>query len=117
MFATCSTRPRAPTLALPPDDELIGDLCAVHKKDQSDGKVMAESKKEIRSRIGRSTDRGDSVVMALWASSGGWAEAYGTTGSCSKCDRLFRPDLPDGKMRTHCPHCHAKLEEPEEEAA
>ena len=110
----------SPTLALPPDDELIGDLCAVHKKDQSDGKVMAESKKEIRARIGRSTDRGDSVVMALWAASGGWAEAYGTTGSCSnpRCGRSFRPDLPDGKLRTHCPHCRAPIEsDPEDEAA
>ena len=107
----------SPALALPPDDELIGDLCSVHKKDQSDGKIIAESKKEIRARIGRSTDRGDSVVMALWAASGGWAEAYGTTGSCAKCERMFRPDLPDGSLRKNCPHCKAPLEEPEDEAA
>ena len=105
------------TLAIPPDDELIGDLTAMHKKDMSDGRIMAEPKDDIRKRLGRSTDKGDAVVQAVQAATGGWAEAYGTTGLCAKCDRMFRPDLPDGKMRTHCPHCKAKLEEPEDEAA
>ena len=91
----------------------------MHKKDMSDGRIMAEPKDEIRKRLGRSTDKGDAVVQAIQAASGGWAEAYGTTGSCTnpKCGRTFRPDLPDGKMRTHCPHCKVKLEETEDEAA
>ena len=107
------------TLALPPDDELIGDLTCVHKKIFSDGKILAELKDDVRKRIGRSTDKGDAVIMALWACQDSWLEAYGTTGECTnpKCGEFFRPDLPDGKMRTHCPHCRAKLEEPEEEAA
>ena len=107
------------TLALPPDDELIGDLACVHKKIFSDGKILAEPKEDVRKRIGRSTDKGDSAVMALWAAQGSWLEAYWATGECTnpKCGEVFRPDLPDGSMRTHCPRCHSKLEEPELEDA
>ena len=106
-------------LALPPLDELAGDLTAMHYKYTSDGKIQVESKDEIRKRIGRSTDLGDMVMQACSPSAGSWADAYGVTGLCTnpKCGEMFRPDLPDGTMRTHCPHCRAKLEEPEEEAA
>jgi hypothetical protein len=104
-------------LALPPLDELAGDLTAMHYKYTSDGKIQVESKDEIRKRIGRSTDLGDMVMQACSPSAGSWADAYGVTGICSKCDQMFRPDLPDGKMRTHCPHCKAKLEDLEDEAA
>jgi hypothetical protein len=55
-----------PTLALPPDDLLIGDLTAPHWKTTSAGKIQVESKDEIRKRIGRSTDDGDAVVMAFY---------------------------------------------------
>ena len=50
-------------IALPPDDELIGDLTAPHWKVTSGGKIQVESKDEIRKRLGRSTDTGDPVVM------------------------------------------------------
>ena len=53
------------TIALPPDDFLIGDLTAPHWKTTSTGKIQIESKDEIRKRIGRSTDDGDAVVMAF----------------------------------------------------
>ena len=53
-----------PTLALPDDEELIGDLCAPKWRINSGGKVQIESKDEIRKRLGRSTDAGDAVVMA-----------------------------------------------------
>jgi hypothetical protein len=53
-------------IALPPDDRLIGDLCAPHWKMTSSGKVQIESKDEIRKRLGRSTDDGDAVVMAFF---------------------------------------------------
>lgn len=102
-------------LALPPDDELIGDLTAIHKKERSDGKIIAEPKDDIRKRIGRSTDRGDAVSMALWAASGGWHDAYGTM-CCPSCTRPFMREA-DGKPRTHCPFCKEPLDEPESEAA
>lgn len=52
-------------IALPPDDELIGDLTAPHWKVTSAGRIQIESKDEIRKRLGRSTDTGDPVVMAF----------------------------------------------------
>lgn len=54
-----------PTLCLPDDDELVGDLCAPRWKMTSAGKIQVEGKDEIRRRLGRSTDRGDAVVQCL----------------------------------------------------
>lgn len=53
-------------IALPPDDQLTGDLTAPHWKVMSGGKIKVESKEEIIKRLGRSTDDGDAVVMAFW---------------------------------------------------
>ena len=62
--------------ALPPDDELIGDLTAPRWRVTSNGRIQVESKDDafldadgnkpesLRQRLGRSTDRGDAVVMA-----------------------------------------------------
>lgn len=52
-------------VALPDDDELVGELAAPRWKPTSRGRVLVESKDEIRKRIGRSTDRADAVVMAF----------------------------------------------------
>lgn len=57
------------TLALPPDDLLVGDLTAPHWRVNSRGQIQVEGKDEIRRRLGRSTDSGDAVVMALWVPS------------------------------------------------
>lgn len=54
-----------PTVGLPPDDELIGDLTAPHWWINSSGKVQVESKDDIRKRLGRSTDAGDAVVQVM----------------------------------------------------
>ena len=59
---------RGSKLALPPDDMLTGDLTAPHWRPSSGGKILLESKDDIRKRIGRSTDDGDAVVMAFWQS-------------------------------------------------
>lgn len=53
-------------LALPPDDMLLGDLTAPKWFITSAGRIKVESKDDIKKRIGRSTDRGDAVVMAFW---------------------------------------------------
>jgi hypothetical protein len=53
-------------IALPPDDELKADLCAVHWHNTPRG-VLLEPKDAIRNRIGRSPDKGDAVVMCLEA--------------------------------------------------
>lgn len=52
-------------VALPPDDLLIGDLTAPKWRVLSGGKILIESKDEIRKRLGRSTDTGDAVVMVM----------------------------------------------------
>lgn len=53
------------TLALPPDKELLGDLCSARWSIKS-GKIYIESKEEIIKRLGRSPDCADAVVLA-WA--------------------------------------------------
>lgn len=53
------------TLALPPDDRLTGDLTAPRWR-ESAGRILIESKDDLRSRIGRSTDTGDAMVYAAW---------------------------------------------------
>lgn len=59
----------APTLCLPPDDLLLSDLTAP-TWDLSAGvpaKYKVEKKEDVVARLGRSPDRGDAVVMSLWA--------------------------------------------------
>jgi len=53
-------------IALPPDDELTGDLVAPRYSYTSAGKLQVESKEHIRKRLGRSPDVGDAVVLAWW---------------------------------------------------
>jgi len=60
--------PRNPNpIALPPDDLLTGDLTAPKYTRTSRGLIKVESKDDIRSRIGRSTDSADAVLLALYA--------------------------------------------------
>lgn len=61
---------RGATLMLPPDEKLAGDLSAPRWKTMAGGKIVIESKDEIRKRIGRSTDLGDAVTLAFWIGSG-----------------------------------------------
>ena len=104
-------------IALPPDDELAGDLTAMHYKHTSDGKIAVETKDDVRKRIGRSTDAGDAVMQAFWMSAGSWADAYGTTVCVNeKCGRPFMREA-NGKPRSECPFCRTPLDEPEGEAA
>lgn len=53
-------------IELPPDNELLGDLCAPKWKLTVRG-IQIEEKEEIRKRIQRSTDCGDAVVLAFRA--------------------------------------------------
>ena len=48
-------------------DTLLGDLTAPRWKMTSGGKVLIESKDDIRKRLGRSPDEGDAVVMIIHA--------------------------------------------------
>jgi len=51
-------------LCLPPDRELLSDLCAPTWKLTLRG-IQVEAKEDLISRIGRSPDKGDAVVYAL----------------------------------------------------
>lgn len=51
-------------IAIPHDPDLRADLCAPTWSLGSSG-ILIESKDDIRKRLGRSTDKGDAVVMAL----------------------------------------------------
>lgn len=52
-------------LALPDDEMLKADLTAPQWQLLQGGKIQIEAKKDIRKRLGRSTDLGDAVLMAF----------------------------------------------------
>jgi hypothetical protein len=52
-------------VCLPPDDALTGELIAPHFRVMSHGVYLVESKKEIRKRLGRSTDAADAVIHGI----------------------------------------------------
>lgn len=54
-----------PTLALPPDDDLLGELTAPKFQYMTGAIIQVESKDEIKKRIGRSTDHADAVCQSL----------------------------------------------------
>lgn len=56
-----------PTLALPPDDLLTGDLTVPTFYFGAGGRIFIESKDDIRKRLGRSSDSADAVCQARWA--------------------------------------------------
>jgi hypothetical protein len=59
------SQPGGSDVALPPDDQLTGDLTAPKGTVTSSGKLRVEDKESIRKRIGRSPDDGDAVVMSF----------------------------------------------------
>jgi hypothetical protein len=53
-------------IALPPDDQLLGELVTPKWKEASNGRIQVEAKEDIRKRLdGRSTDAADAVIMSL----------------------------------------------------
>ena len=100
-------------VALPPDDELTGDLTAAHWRVVSGAKIQVELKEEIKKRIGRSPDKGDAVIIAMWGSGVSWAEAYGMA-ECPACEGLY----PAGaETCTSCGHAMPKPDVPPEAPA
>lgn len=54
----------------PPDDILLQDLAAPKRSYTSSGRLKVEGKDEIKPRLNRSTDDGDTRVMGIWAMKG-----------------------------------------------
>ena len=110
--------PPEATLALPPDDELTGDLTTLHYKYTSDGKIQVESKDDVRKRIGRSTDRGDAVMQSCWPQGGSMLDAYGLVECVNEeCPRRFFYHLDErGQERRRCPWCNTEQYEAAEGA-
>lgn len=82
---------RGSVLMLPDSEMLRADLTAPTYKVQSGGIIYVESKDEIKKRLGRSTDEGDSVVQAFWTDSES-AEFYTQTGSAVSWWREGEPE-------------------------
>lgn len=64
------SQPQGSVIMLPPDNELVADLCAPRYRvlGKLDKAVLElESKDAVCKRLGRSTDKGDAVVMSWWA--------------------------------------------------
>ena len=51
---------------LPPDNQLLADLTAPTYEIDGNG-ITVESKKKVCERLGRSTDKGDAVMMGWWS--------------------------------------------------
>jgi hypothetical protein len=56
-------------LALPPGNEIVADLCSARYKLTTSG-VLVEEKEEIKKRLGRSPDKGESILLANYKGSG-----------------------------------------------
>lgn len=81
-------------IALPPDQELLADLCAVRYKVVSIGQMAAiqmREKDEVRELLGRSPDKGDSVALTF-------ISGVPAPGSATKADRDDRDDFNDWRM-------------------
>ena len=64
-YSNLQTRLERGTIALPPDDMLADELCAIRWRPATDGRLELESKEELRARLGRSPDRADALAMAF----------------------------------------------------
>lgn len=57
---------RGSKIKLPPDEALKMELTSPEYKIVTGGKIIVESKDQIRRRLGRSTDRADAVIQSYW---------------------------------------------------
>lgn len=98
----------SPTLCLPPDDRLTGDLVAPHYRTLSGpvGRIIVEGKKEVRKRIGRSTDAADAVIMGLVGKQIGLGSSLDFLDSgVYTCKICQSPVFDFGDSSVICPHC------------
>jgi hypothetical protein len=58
-------------IALPPGNDILADLCSAHYTVTAAG-VLVEDKEEIKKRIGRSPDKGESLLFANMTGDSDW---------------------------------------------
>jgi len=63
-------------IALPPGNEIVADLCSARYSVSTAG-VLVESKDEIKKRLGRSPDKGESILLANHAAKSGGRPGFG----------------------------------------
>ena len=56
----------AGAIALPPDDELADELLSLKWRVTPQGKLALEAKDDLKSRLGRSPDKGDATAMCFY---------------------------------------------------
>ena len=54
------------TVCLPPNKPMRSELVAPHFQSMSNGSIRIETKKELRTRLDRSTNLADTIIMAYW---------------------------------------------------
>lgn len=90
-------------IALPDDPKLVADLTAATFEVTANG-IKVESKVDVCDRLGRSTDRGDAVIMAWWAGARALTHAQIWTKEQGRGQRTpqvnYGPRRPSG-MRRH----------------
>lgn len=90
-------------LAIPPDRELLADLCAPTYDDRSLRGIQIEDKKMIAKRLGRSPDKGDAFVYAFAVRP--FVVGYESVTTAGKGRSAFVPvrvdprETPDGEGR------------------
>ena len=52
-------------MQLPPDEELLDDLCAVNKKYDRRGRLQLEEKDELKKCLGHSPDKADALALTF----------------------------------------------------
>lgn len=62
-------------IALPPGNEIVADLCSARYKLTTAG-AQVEEKEEIKKRLGRSPDKGESILLANMPSDSGGAFSF-----------------------------------------
>ena len=88
----------------PDDEESIEQLAGLQFKIDNRGRIMVESKEDMKKRGLESPDRADAFALAFGRNDDqDWGSAYGVS-SCKSCNRSF---VDSGQ--TACPYCHSKI--------
>jgi hypothetical protein len=100
-------------VALPPDDRLTAELTCPRWRVLSGGRVLIESKADIKKRLGRSTDAADAVVMAFTGRSVGFGEILDyfseVVPDCPACGAPVYDPSGGADATARCPRCGTLL--------